>query len=578
MDHDAPLGPEFHFNWMAYEHECAPDQYTGTFFPNAQHFVVAGGQFKSITNIQHAHPHRPSRFRTIPLGDLDLCNEIQLDDESGVVQRCTSQYSVRRMYSARIHNCNSTMTVALYQGYDAEEQWRQDIARYSWLRHPNFLQLFGATSSSGLHATIFHDELIPAKQMLTKFTHSSMSTVYFWKYLDARQYIFSVAPISLPAFVCTMWMRPSTSRLCIDLTPSDSKPFVLYPSRTIRSAVSLFEPHQDSSMLASISLDHYHECFRYLWRYHNLPLSTHATVRLGAVVSYVRGSHFESLPEIARIPHCAFRDPGWIIWRFKSEASDFILENGWTRVNSCDVAGAQILRILETSHHESKYWLAQAGYVLDYLNITSNYEDYCTSRPYSDPQLTWDLPSATCSYALCGTLQSDAPERFLIPECAAYWSFDPVGDERLTTVEAGRHGFPNIDVVMWVRGKQCDQRVYTGLRQFYRGKGFDPYSQDVARHLGYPLFQISSNTDYPFARVQDIGLTNGKVDNDIPTAEKDLNEPLFQEYASLSKESSTPVISKSKTRDILILPRSSIILSVQFGLILILGVFRLLDC
>ncbi|KAJ7821418.1 hypothetical protein B0H13DRAFT_1660301, partial [Mycena leptocephala] len=32
-----------------------------------------------------------------------------------------------------------------------------------------------------------------------------------------------------------------------------------------------------------------------------------------------------------------------------------------------------------------------------------------------------------------------------------------------------------------------DADVYAALRQFHRAKGFDPDSQDVARHLGYPF-------------------------------------------------------------------------------------------
>ncbi|KAJ6631226.1 hypothetical protein B0H10DRAFT_1938742 [Mycena sp. CBHHK59/15] len=54
------------------------------------------------------------------------------------------------------------------------------------------------------------------------------------------------------------------------------------------------------------------------------------------------------------------------------------------------------------------------------------------------------------------------------------------------------------------RNQKQDGSVYAGLRQFYQGKGFDPYSQDtVARHLGYPLYQLSYEPDAPFAHVQE---------------------------------------------------------------------------
>ncbi|KAJ7443477.1 hypothetical protein FB451DRAFT_94546 [Mycena latifolia] len=156
MDDEPPAQAEFQSESTVDGHNTSHDQFTGAFFPQAHHLTVAGGQFKSITNITHADPTVPSDFRMIPLGDLDLLNEICLD--SGVVYRCWNPTrSVRRMYSARIHGSKSPMTVALYQGENAEEEWRQDLSQYSWLRHPNVVQLFGTASSSGIYAAIFHD-------------------------------------------------------------------------------------------------------------------------------------------------------------------------------------------------------------------------------------------------------------------------------------------------------------------------------------------------------------------------------------------------------------------------------------
>jgi hypothetical protein len=59
-------------------------------------------------------------------------------------------------------------------------------------------------------------------------------------------------------------------------------------------------------------------------------------------------------------------------------------------------------------------------------------------------------------------------------------------------------GFPSISLSTVIRGKSWDAIVYAGLRQFHQAKGFDPESQDVARHLGQPLYQLSSETDTPF--------------------------------------------------------------------------------
>jgi hypothetical protein len=60
-------------------------------------------------------------------------------------------------------------------------------------------------------------------------------------------------------------------------------------------------------------------------------------------------------------------------------------------------------------------------------------------------------------------------------------------------------GFPSIFLSTTIDGKSWDANVYTGLRQFHQAKGFDPDSQDVARLLGEPLCQLTSEIDPLFA-------------------------------------------------------------------------------
>ncbi|KAJ7927327.1 hypothetical protein B0H13DRAFT_1598805 [Mycena leptocephala] len=86
-----------------------------------------------------------------------------------------------------------------------------------------------------------------------------------------------------------------------------------------------------------------------------------------------------------------------------------------------------------------------------------------------------------------------------MPDCPAYWSLDPSGAERLSPEEAAELGFPSIRSLTSIYIDSWDADVYAALRQFHRAKGFDPDSQDVARHLGYPLYQLPSAVDALFA-------------------------------------------------------------------------------
>ncbi|KAJ7223410.1 hypothetical protein GGX14DRAFT_658087, partial [Mycena pura] len=75
-------------------------------------------------------------------------------------------------------------------------------------------------------------------------------------------------------------------------------------------------------------------------------------------------------------------------------------------------------------------------------------------------------------------------------DSVAYWSLDPAGIERLSAEDAKDLGFPAIELKMKVWGQYWDDSVYDGLREFHQAKGFDPDSQDVARQLGHPLYEV----------------------------------------------------------------------------------------
>ena len=60
-------------------------------------------------------------------------------------------------------------------------------------------------------------------------------------------------------------------------------------------------------------------------------------------------------------------------------------------------------------------------------------------------------------------------------------------------------GFPAIELKLIAHGDFWDGSVYDGLREFHQAKGFNPDSQDVARHLGYPLYEVTPGVDPRFA-------------------------------------------------------------------------------
>ncbi|KAJ7882912.1 hypothetical protein B0H13DRAFT_2538887 [Mycena leptocephala] len=195
------------------------------------------------------------------------------------------------------------------------------------------------------------------------------------------------------------------------------------------------------------------------------------------------------------------------------------MEDGWTRFATGDIGSIIWLHIWNSG---SESWLSQANRIFSRLGITSNFEDYVVTEDIlfyvTISPIVEDPPMGYLFLCPPDHFQT-ASSSFRWPECPAYWSLDPSGVEHLSMEDATRLGFPSISLSTNVRGWSWDDSVYAGLRQFQQAKGFDPDSQDVARHLRHPLWQLASDMDPLFAHVDD------KDDEDYHSDQED-QDPL----------------------------------------------------
>ncbi|KAF7377002.1 hypothetical protein MSAN_00118100 [Mycena sanguinolenta] len=175
MNDESHPNPEF-----THSATCDPGStpHASGMFSHSQQFTVMGGTFTNITKNYTAAPSLPSDFPMIPMGDIDLRHQIRVDERSGIINyQPRGRACVRRVHSAKaiVAGRKLRATVAMYEGNGAEEEWRQDIAKYMSLRrvecifalficlltrttrHPNIVQICGAASSNGIHATLFND-------------------------------------------------------------------------------------------------------------------------------------------------------------------------------------------------------------------------------------------------------------------------------------------------------------------------------------------------------------------------------------------------------------------------------------
>ncbi|KAJ7775453.1 hypothetical protein B0H16DRAFT_1879847 [Mycena metata] len=184
-----------------------------------------------------------------------------------------------------------------------------------------------------------------------------------------------------------------------------------------------------------------------------------------------------------------------------------ITYNHWDCYRAEDVFHTRTILDLVFSHfYYAQAWLSQANYIFRRLRITSDLEDYkLLDRIYFSLRI--------------GDAGRDPPVGFLFlcppedfrnkhtslrwPNRPAYSSLDPEGLEALSTEEAERLGFPSFQPTTEVVEKSWDASVYSGLHEFHQAKGFDPDSQEVALHLGEPLFRLSSDVESQFTHVDD---------------------------------------------------------------------------
>ncbi|KAJ6454824.1 hypothetical protein C8R45DRAFT_598378 [Mycena sanguinolenta] len=161
--------------------------------------------------------------------------------------------------------------------------------------------------------------------------------------------------------------------------------------------------------------------------------------------------------------------------------------------NSGEAFGSTI-RIWLMENPYATPWLSQANYVFSQLTNPSEYGNYGLVE-WVDFSVEIPLPEQTPPAAylfLCSVTEfKTGPNTFRWPAYPAYWCLDPSGENPLTTEEASSLGFPSIQLKAEVRDVFWDDAVYAGARKFYEGKGIDPESQDVARQLGYPLYELS---------------------------------------------------------------------------------------
>ncbi|KAJ7714431.1 hypothetical protein B0H16DRAFT_1742624 [Mycena metata] len=487
----------------------------GTFFTGSQGFTIKNSIFNNVTHT--AASTTPPDIHRITMGDIELRSQLRVDSEwridedTGIVRRERRGGCIRRVYSAKVGH--RKMTVVMFEGDSAEQEWQQNITTYLGLRHPNILQIYGVANSGSIHATLFHGDLMLLEEFLDLHEHySPILQVYLTASAveqsgRADDYFASQFGWRLIYGEYTVWIQLSTGTISAELGVPDY--FIVPWGWRSADPMTIQNPayHQTCSMLSSV--------------HGSAHLSIFASVTLGAMVfwpplrqpaSCIDNSTFEpgvQLPfedciELASVDHIEVDSSGWF-------GSGVVMTNGWTRLFPHSFYPIVAHLTFRVRKQDILAWLSQANHIFKCLQITSNFSDHVLLSTISiHLQIQPILETIPTGYLfLCPPNHfRTGSASFTSPDYPAYWSLDSSVVERLSAEEAMHLGFPSFEFKSRVSGLYWEDKIYAGLRQFHASKGFDPDNQDLACHLGYPLYRLS---------------THGRIQEETPTVSRTFN-------------------------------------------------------
>ncbi|KAF7374218.1 hypothetical protein MSAN_00304100 [Mycena sanguinolenta] len=409
-----------------------------------------------VKNKYSSAPTVRSGFRTIPLGEINLQQEIHSDRHSGVA-------SLRKLHSAKIlvEGERLDVTVAVYQGAGAKNEWRRDIAKYRAVRYS------------------------PAYPVVQDYFEAIFGR--YLHYLD-----------------CTFFIRRSTARFCVDLVPGNESVLRyshgLNETSTQRGLGFLAGENSEATIIDALSLDRYHEIS--LWEFSTqryISVAPSATVNIGSVLRCPSDGTFDDVVKIAWLPNAD--RPLVYGWHDYGDWSSFAepMADGWTRFESNHIVDTTPRLSVKSGWRNNRFWLSEANHIFTTLQISSDFQNYVLVD-----DIYFSLSVSTTEAILPSFPFLCPPHHFQTGECT----------EQLTSEEAISLGFPSIRLSTRIHGWSWDASVYAGFRQFHKAKGFDPDSQDVARHLGHELYQLSgqNRTDTLFAHIE--GKYSDNADNE----------------------------------------------------------------
>ncbi|KAK7006309.1 hypothetical protein R3P38DRAFT_3037816 [Favolaschia claudopus] len=450
--------------------------------------------------------------------------------------------NVRTVQSAQIDGRD--FTVAKYDGYKAQKEWKRHVKDHMGIRHANVLQIFGIVEGQNVYAAVFHGDLVPVDNFLHAYRqyplkfcyiHSSLATDYF----EGGCYLYHNFRYDLNRNNSTLLVNHLTGHLCLD--PVGNTRHHLCSFRAPLNIDKSLQPPPmqvlsapDSNLIVELfDFSDYHvTCYIVLSTRRAMPIATTATLHVGSVL-YYGNSELDDPIVVAFRPATDWKHLLMGYWRHDTPTRPLKeLSRDWTHrtqfsyrqlIEQTELGnGLPTNLVMELMDRvlRSDDWLSQANHIFRRSSISSNRGDYwlldsikfrCHLHPVKNatshrPEGFLILcPPEDFRATLSGLPEAKQPPEgyraalassFKWPETPAYWSLDYWGSSRLSTEEAAQLGFPSIHFSTELQLLSWDDSVYAGIREFHCAKGCGPESQEIAKGLDRPLYELASEREW----------------------------------------------------------------------------------
>ncbi|KAL0567809.1 hypothetical protein V5O48_014185 [Marasmius crinis-equi] len=189
-----------------------------------------------------------------------------------------------------------------------------------------------------------------------------------------------------------------------------------------------------------------------------------------------------------------------------------VTENGETRDKG------DWLTLWTEEEEEREVWMSQASSVFHQrgVSLDDDLSQYKLTLPrlyMYGHLLTSETTRQRCRektiYLFVHPLTPSTPMEDCTTSSLHHWSFDPTGQHPLPAEMCKDLGLPTIlNFEVYPPYQYCwNNKAYKWMHEYQLARGFNPKTPDFARHLGFPVYQVQSDSN----RFEDIDVTTASL-------------------------------------------------------------------